>query len=127
MADSGVVVTNDLARLIDAHNTLWEQFDASSAHAAKLRELAGNFPNFDSAPPIAALSSENTPPSELAASLNLVQRELKSAGEITAAINAQHEQIRKVKAQAQFILVSLVILAILVLVGGGAFLVSVLS
>jgi hypothetical protein len=127
ISDSAVVITDDLAQLIDTHNRLWEQYDTSTAHAGKLRELADRFPNYNSAPPLTPLTSENTPATELAAALTFVQRELESANKINSAIDARREQIRQIKSQAQLILIGLIILGLIVLVAGGAFVLSLFN
>jgi len=127
MADSGVVIPNDLIRVVDTHNNLWDQYDTSAAQASKLSELANTFPGHGSAPPFAPLTPENTPASELTASLAFVQHELENVSKMNAAIDERREQIRKIKSQAQLIVIGIVLLIIVVLVGGGALLVSILS
>jgi hypothetical protein len=127
MAESDIVIPSDVNKIITERVTLWERFDKSQSEINEMNSK--NEPIAVSTPAQipGELSTEKTPPAEIAAAYQLFQAELAKIGQFQNTIKEYQSEIKKIEDQQKLIITIAVIGAIILVVVVACLGISLLS
>jgi hypothetical protein len=121
MADSGVVIPEDISRIVNERANLWQRFEESQSQVSEIEKLASQVASSTPAQIPTELTSDKTPPAEVAAALQNFQGELTRINKGQEGIKAYQAEIKKIENQQLtiIIVVGLIIAAVLCIAAFG--------
>ncbi len=131
MADSGIVITYEISKILDERADLRQELDNTRNQFTELEKLASQVASSIPAQIPAELTSTKTPPAEIAAALQYFQSELTRINKAQEAIRVYQAEINELENKQRMIVVVIgVIIAIVLLAiafGGMDFITSMMS
>jgi hypothetical protein len=131
MADSGIVITYEISKILDERASLRQELDNARNQFTELEKLVSQGTSSIPAQIPAELTSTKTPPAEIAAALQYFQLELTRINKAQEAIRGYQAEINEIETKQRVIVVVVgVIIAIVLLAiafGGMDLITSVMS
>lgn len=116
MANSGLVIPNELGKIVSDRATLWQKFDESQSQIGEIEKLASQVASSTPAEIPSHLTDDKTPSAEVAAALHGLQAELVEITKAQASIEAYEDEIQRLKAERQKVIaIAAVVIVIIIL------------
>jgi len=113
MSNSGVVIPSDISKLLNERVGIWQPFDEAQSQFEEIDKLSSQVASINPGQIPVELTSEKTPPAEVAAAYHHFQAELVKIVEAQEHIKAYQTEIQKIENRQKTIAV-LIGLAIIV-------------
>lgn len=113
MANSGIIIPNEINAILSERASLWEKLDQSQSQFKEMEDLSLQVASSTPSQIPSELTAEKTPPSEIAAALQNFQSELDCIKKGNESISAYQAEIKRIETQQLItVIVGGVILAI---------------
>jgi len=99
MANSGIVIPNEINKILSERASLWERLDKAQSQFKEMEGLSSQVASSTPAPILPELTDEKTPPSEVAAALQNFQSELARINKGKESISAYQAEIKRIETQ----------------------------
>jgi hypothetical protein len=125
MSDSGIVIPSDISDIISERVTVWEKFDEAQGQVAEMEKLSSQITVSNAAQIPAELTTDNTPPAEVAAAYRNFQAEMARIAKAQEGIKTYQAEIKKIEGQrtTMMILIGLGVVVLLGIMACGGFVV----
>lgn len=131
MADSGIIIPTELSKIISERTTLWQKFEETQSQFKEMEKLASQVASSTPVQVPSELTSDKTPPAEVAAALQNFRGELARISKSQEDIKAYQAEIKKIEnQQLTLVIVVGIVLAIVLCIaafGGIAIVSAILS
>lgn len=115
MTNSGFLIPADIGAVVSERTQIWKQIDDAQSQFNDMEKQAAQFSSITPAPIPSELSTESTPPAEVAMAVKGFRDELTQIGKHQEEIKAHQAEIAKIKSQqtTTFIIAGIVIAIVL--------------
>jgi len=123
MSNSGIVVPSDISQILSERANTWGQFDQAQNQLTEMEKLSSQIVASSLAQIPTELTSEKTPPAEVAAAYQNFQAEMARIAKAQEGIKTHQAEIKKIEGQrtTMMILIGLGVVLLLGIVACGGF------
>lgn len=123
MANSGIVIPNEINTILSDRASLWKSLDQTQAQFKEMENLSSQVTSSAPSKIPSDLTDENTPPSEIAAASQHFQSEIARIAKGRESINAYQSEIKRIENQQLItvIIVGVIIVLILCAIAYGGY------